>query len=802
MSDLSSIERLKFEALFDMESGYVLDFSNNTFSVFTIENVSIDIFDSKYEYGSSSKANRLRKFWQEESNEVVGKLLSALLDYWLIKKQISEAELSSKEKTLYDECQKTVNRLNQDTFRQTQGNTPSPLQKGRIFISYRRIDSAGYAGRIYDRLVASFGENAIFMDVDTIEGGVDFIKVLEDAVQSCDVLIALIGRQWLSVTDKDGKRRLDSPEDFVRIEIAVALKRNIRVIPVLVDGVDMPQPIELPENLKALARRNALQVNHHSFNPDIYRLIEHSEAALEEAEKLRVMMKAQALQTAREKASREKAERETVENAVREKAEKEKAEREAAEKVAREKVERESAEKARLEAEEQAKQKAAKEKADCEAAEKVAREKAEQEAAEKARLEAEEQEKQKATKEKAERETAEKISREKVEHKAIEKTTLEQSELETVEEIAPEQANRESAKKSRQEKAEGKSVEKTRFENVKSESEQKAATSGATFGKFAFGTMGIFGIVVVCIIGILIVFSLMNSPGGNAAPMNTEPTLDSSILINPEPTSDNSAQTNPGPTLENQISSVPTEPVTSSTEITDAKNVPMSLVSAGDFMMAGATNSSEPFQTIYLDAFYIDTYEVTNASYKACFDNGGCLQRPQNDSSNTRTIYYGNSEFDNFPVIYVDWYMAKTYCEWRGARLPTEAEWEKAARGTDGRDSPWGNAANFNDFSHDNTGKGNSGDTTEVGSYETGKSPYDVYDMGGNVWEWVSSIYKSYPYDPNDGRENLDIAGMRVLRGGSWKSMGIEDQTNYRYRLEPTSAKNDIGFRCARDATP
>lgn len=166
-------------------------------------------------------------------------------------------------------------------------NTSSPSQKGRIFISYRRIDSAGYAGRIYDRLVAYFGEDAIFMDVDTIEGGTDFTKVLEDAVQSCDVLIALIGGQWLSIKDKDGERRLDNPEDFVRVEIATALKRNIRVIPVLVDGVDMPQPTDLPENLKTLARRNALRVNHHSFNPDIYRLLEHSKSALDEAKALR-----------------------------------------------------------------------------------------------------------------------------------------------------------------------------------------------------------------------------------------------------------------------------------------------------------------------------------------------------------------------------------------------------------------------------------------------------------------------------------------------------------------------------------
>jgi len=191
-------------------------------------------------------------------------------------------------------------------------------QRGRIFISYRRADSAGYAGRIYDRLVANFGEDAIFMDVDTIEGGVDFVKVLEDAVQSCDVLIALIGRQWLSIRDTSGKRRLDNPEDFVRIEVATALERNIRVIPVLVDGVEMPRSTDLPENLKALARRNALQVNHHSFNPDVYRLIEHTESALDEAEVSRVM-KAQALQATREEADKEKTEREVADKVAREK---------------------------------------------------------------------------------------------------------------------------------------------------------------------------------------------------------------------------------------------------------------------------------------------------------------------------------------------------------------------------------------------------------------------------------------------------------------------------------------------------
>jgi len=109
-------------------------------------------------------------------------------------------------------------------------------QKGRIFISYRRVDSAGYAGRIYDRLAARFGEDAVFMDVDDIPAGLDFVDVLQNAVQSCDALAALIGPNWLDARDDAGVRRVDNPEDFVRVEIAAALERDIRVIPVLVDG--------------------------------------------------------------------------------------------------------------------------------------------------------------------------------------------------------------------------------------------------------------------------------------------------------------------------------------------------------------------------------------------------------------------------------------------------------------------------------------------------------------------------------------------------------------------------------------
>jgi len=179
----------------------------------------------------------------------------------------------------------------------------NPLD-GRIFISYRRTDSAGYAGRIYDRLTAHFGADAVFMDVDTIEAGVDFVEVLQNAVQSCDVLVALIGRRWLDIKDETGKRRLDNPEDFVRVEIAAALSRDIRLIPVLVDGVPMPRSTELLVNVKPLARRNALQVNHHSFNADAQRLISQLELAMKAAEDSKIL-KAKAMKEAQERAQRQ-----------------------------------------------------------------------------------------------------------------------------------------------------------------------------------------------------------------------------------------------------------------------------------------------------------------------------------------------------------------------------------------------------------------------------------------------------------------------------------------------------------------
>src|SRR6516165_3574052 len=154
---------------------------------------------------------------------------------------------------------------------------------GQIFISYRRDDTSASAGRLYDRLSSHFPSNRIFIDVDNIAPGVDFFEAIEKSVGACDLLISVIGKNWLTSSDDEGNRRLDNPEDFVRLEIGTALRRNIRVIPVLVDGALMPRSTELPDDLKPLIRRNALQVTDAGFDDDCRRLVTAIEQILEEA---------------------------------------------------------------------------------------------------------------------------------------------------------------------------------------------------------------------------------------------------------------------------------------------------------------------------------------------------------------------------------------------------------------------------------------------------------------------------------------------------------------------------------------
>jgi hypothetical protein len=154
-----------------------------------------------------------------------------------------------------------------------------------IFISYRREDAAGHAGRLFDRLKARFGKSAVFMDVEGIDAGIDFVETIDNAVGTCDVLLAVIGRGWLDARDDHGARRLDNPQDFVRLETGAALSRRIRVIPVLVEGVAMPPADSLPDALQALARRQAVELRDSRWDADVENLIQKLEQALAGAEK-------------------------------------------------------------------------------------------------------------------------------------------------------------------------------------------------------------------------------------------------------------------------------------------------------------------------------------------------------------------------------------------------------------------------------------------------------------------------------------------------------------------------------------
>ena len=149
-----------------------------------------------------------------------------------------------------------------------------------VFISYRRAAGAGYAGRIADTLVEHFGEDKVFRDIDSLEPGLDFAEAIERALESSEVLIAVIGTNWLTATDAAGQKRLENPDDYVRTEIATALKRNIRVIPLLIQGAAMPSARELPDDLAPLSRRNAFEIHDSSWRDDIRRLVTALERAI------------------------------------------------------------------------------------------------------------------------------------------------------------------------------------------------------------------------------------------------------------------------------------------------------------------------------------------------------------------------------------------------------------------------------------------------------------------------------------------------------------------------------------------
>jgi formylglycine-generating enzyme required for sulfatase activity len=233
--------------------------------------------------------------------------------------------------------------------------------------------------------------------------------------------------------------------------------------------------------------------------------------------------------------------------------------------------------------------------------------------------------------------------------------------------------------------------------------------------------------------------------------------------------------------------------------------VVMVKVPAGPFIMGGPGGGADsvPAHKVVLGDYYIDQFEVTNAQYRACVEAEVC-QPPASNASYTRQNYFTNNQFDDHPVLQVSWEQAFAFCGWREARLPTEAEWEKAARGADERTYPWGEGIDCSMANWATSSGTCVGDTTATGSYPDGASAFGAHDMAGNVWEWVADWYAEeyYAESPGENPRGPETGDLKVLRGGSWVSNESNVRVVFRNNLEPASTSSNIGFRCARPAPP
>lgn len=476
--------------------------------------------------------------------------------------------------------------------------TPPPdKQFSGIFISYRRDDAAGHAGRLYDRLSAHFGGAQVFMDIDHIEPGEDFVKVIEDAVGSCEVLLAIIGRDWLDSKDAAG-RRLDNANDFIRLEINTALSRGVRVIPVLVQGARMPQPQELPAELSALSRRNALELSDMRWPHDVSRLIDRLDDILDECR------------------------------------------------------------------------------------------------------------------------------RKKLKNPAPPAPPID-----------------------------------TPADPPRAGGRRRAPPTRTLLAAAA----------ALAVVAVVVAFLLSGrdrtregGPGGGANVNNV-----------------NAAEGAGNPGGQGRTAGGPVPP--------DG----MVYVPGGEFMMGrdGDDEFERPAHSVTVRPFFIDKREVTCAEYAEFVSATGHRAPPGwKGGSCPRGALLK-------PVTDVEWKDAGDYCAREGKRLPGEAEWEFAARGTDGRLYPWGN-----DWRRGMANVAGAG-LADVMEWK-GVSPFGLFDMAGNAWEWTADKLKAYPngemsYQPKDDDY--------VIRGGSYADRPNIATTTYR-AFRKASGDGDgydkTGFRCAKTPEP
>jgi len=639
----------------------------------------------------------------------------------------------------------------------------------KIFISYRRADSRKDSGRIYDSLIRAFGKDNIFKDVDNIPLGKDFRGVLREAVANCDVLLVMIGKQWLNIKSDDGTRRLDNPNDFVRIEIESGLQRdNCLVIPVLVDNAPMPNPQDLPPSLRELAFKNATIVRDDpDFHKDVEKIVRSLQLEYQPAQEPRankpaklqsesnipfapimiavfvVMVIVAVVGLVLSSQSTDETTQTPTTQAV-------------------------------------------------------------------AQLETEPTNEPESTTESG-------LSEEDV------RATGAAQAYETLTALAPTETptitptpTETPISASEIQKTAQAEIFATETSAVQTQAVFEQQTQNAVLTEqFIAGSTATF----------IAQLSLTPPATDTLEPTNTPaPPTSTNIITNTPPHTPEVMPTQP------PIDEIAEQGVTSNQEWRDLVgiegysqtfsngfvNTDMLLVPAGEFEMGSSlpdANSDEtPHQQTIEAPFWIAKYEVTNAEFAIFLNNNPngntssigfkYLDAVDSDSRirENNSQWTPNSGFENHPVVEVTWYGARDYCKWLGEadgfRLPTEKEWEYAASGPSNWEYPWGDDWNENYAIWD----GNSDrQTVNIGSRpQDSVSWVGAYDFAGNVQEWVSSLYREYDYDSSH-ESNIYVPDNRVLRGGSWNiSLPTGLRTSVRGNGGPNASSLSSGFRCAR----
>jgi formylglycine-generating enzyme required for sulfatase activity len=767
---------------------------------------------------------------------------------------------------------------------------------GRIFISYRRVDSQYATDQIYDLLVRHFGVGTVFMDIDAIPLGVNFRDYIDQQVSTSDIVLAVIGDIWLTVTAPDGQVRLHDPNDFVRLEIEAALKQGIKLIPLYIGGVEALPAGQLPDSLQELSMLNAIRIRRSTdFVPDVEKLIRGLDNIRAEQEATRAKNRA-ALEVV---AAALPVFTENL-TSLKDLSIEERRQRKALQDTAEDLVVQVSvllAEPARclrvdlmdikrrldqleddlftlrLKADQRRQDEA--QRAEITAAQTAGQQAEEtrlaaQRAANQARLlsvsgmiteildevgkvsdlNAKERRAQASIKRSGEiaLRSLQRVlaSTEELLHADVRLfqdrlDSLHKEYIDLTADIEERRAAAAAAEEQRRlKKAAAQSAAEEKAETDRIAREQAAAerivrqrekaespepvvpkddgrpkpspAAGRTLQSVPVWAWGGGAIVLIAL-----VFGLSRLLGGGLALSRAEETATPTITVSP--TKSMMPTETPVLTSTPETYVTPTPAPTAApidTKINPVDGASMAYIPAGEFQMGSddPTMNASPVHTVYTDSFWMYRTEVTNAMFVSFLQAGNDPEIFNLDLDNVE----GNppirqvggewkvaEEKKNHPVSFLSWNDARAYCEWAGGRLPTEAEWEKAARGgLEGKLYPWGDEVPIDMKNIPNgaffTSAQFYGDYVlpQVGQYLP--NGYGLYDMAGSVGEWVNSCYLEFPYTANDNRESPDNCegNQRVIRGGNLQKSGA--QVSFRFGSSDGTTFIAFGFRCVMDA--